>query len=118
MLNLQVGSPDLMCMISQEAAAWLAELGLLRLLGAWLRVLRILPPANTAAEVRIHLLARAHDDASALRAISRVCMSTRCLLDCRCHHSCCAEELIWCLQVREVLVAMQSIPYEQDHVAW
>jgi len=38
--------------VFQEAAAWLAELGLLRLLGAWLRVLRILPPANTAAEVR------------------------------------------------------------------
>jgi len=52
--NALSGSPDVWSIVSQEAAAWLAELGLLRLLGAWLRVLRILPPANTAAEVRIH----------------------------------------------------------------
>ena len=50
-------SPHIVCRVSQEAAAWLAELGLLRLLGAWLRVLRILPPASTAAEVRHHLRA-------------------------------------------------------------
>ena len=38
--------------VRQATAVWLTEMGLLRLLGSWLRVLRTLPPDDAANEVR------------------------------------------------------------------